>query len=235
MSLNDIVSFNDGESSLGKDSPQAVVKTSQPTLWNIKSIWFPSVLKVHAKCCFYTIRPHDQFIYGLSRKCTHKELIEWYQPILQRLIPCGFIGSVEKNNDNFIHFHLIIKCSNTKFKKNYFKDLTSYFSLEYNLKRYQTAIKQSKLDSNPRKLILYYLGVKEGKFKGSYITNIIYDFPIEEVPLEECSSLLDYYENYYLTKKQLASMKKDYKTAGYIDDSSLYKKIVEKKSSNFIL
>lgn len=196
------------------------------------------ILSQFDKARFITLRPHDQYIGGLFERYNQNDIKEEYRLVFNNIINCPFIGSCEKNNKIFVHFHLILFPKNKKHFNDIIIKLKSKFSIEYNMnhKAKVPAIQESTLDNadNIKRFILYYLGIKNQSFKDSFLQHI---FNFLSIPPKVDNELLIFREEFVITKyntsRQKKEKKKEYNVEGYIHETSTAEISTEKTLGKF--
>lgn len=222
-------------SSLGRDTSPAsnpklevlrdILRThfTQFQINTIKTECLYQVYKNWSSARFLTIRPHDHYIFGRYGVLNHQALMEEYRKLFNDLIQYPFMGSVEKNNNHFIHFHLIIFTpTKAQFKELMIK-LREKLSLEYNLKQKDYTVREDILETPQtiRRFVLYHLGYKYqlNAMKESFLTNILNSgIQNGDYDCESLNSLEDFIIEDLLVKKTKRDKSQYYKIEGYIHE-----------------
>lgn len=134
---------------------------------------------------FLTIRPHDEFMFGKYNIRTRSECISIFKKVLKENIEHPFIGSIEANNNIFVHCHLMIIITNKQLE-NLHKKLKDFFTIQHITGKKQYAVMKARPKSPMDRMFMirYYLGLKfnpqtkQFSTKPSYLKNIINDFPL---------------------------------------------------------
>lgn len=185
--VSEISDFNISKTSreggnLGKPARQTEILTYTDYIVDYRKRFFMEYKKlaIKKKIRLLTIRPNDEFIaqkYQLiskKGKIDYEQLDKSYIRAFNNLIPYDYTGSVEYNNkirgykDKFIHFHLMIQCSNKQLEQLKI-DLRNEFTILHLYKKKQFAVQISRMDyKNIDTMINYYLGVRNDKQKDEF-------------------------------------------------------------------
>jgi len=207
-------------SSFSKETPRNTIWVNvNRTLEKLYSVYYHCLKKGFNQYKYITIRPHDHLISGMYNKAGYKDLINSFKEDLLELIKYPFIGSIESNNKKFIHFHLIIKCSNKALEKDViFKLKDKFCKLEKALEKKQYAIKLDKLiNDRIRMFFMYRLGysVHKGRMKDSYIAMITNDYELyteslKTISIEDMNNMLAI-EEYEMEKIHIQKIKHQFR------------------------